>query len=119
MNSEISNKIPADLFSSHRLPSRGVDGFLHHPDLDLIYQLVGVDDEGEAADKFIKDLGYEAINVWLESDNDELYERYGDSGEPECAYWTPSVPDGEGWLLVCITDTEDGPVACYVRQAIA
>ena len=118
MNSLILENLPSDLFSAGRLPARGNDGFTHHPDLELIYLLVGVDDEGEAADKLIKEMGYKAWNVWMEYDNPELHDRYGEIGESDCSSWTPSVPDGEGWLLICITDTEDGPVACYVRLTL-
>lgn len=31
------------------------------------------------------------------------------------ASWTPDAPAGDGWRLVCIQDTEDGPAAFYVR----
>ena len=31
--------------------------------------------------------------------------------------WEPQSPDGEGWFLVAIYDTEDGPYACFGRPA--
>lgn len=29
--------------------------------------------------------------------------------------WQPAPPEGSGWLLACIADTEDGPAAWFVR----
>lgn len=54
----------------------------------------------------------------FESDaSHEQQERYDEGNSPDCSYWTPSRPEGEGWLLAAIYDTEDGPVALYVRSA--
>lgn len=116
MNNIIA-KLPSDLFSAARLPMRDEDGLVCHPDIDLIYELLGVDDEGEASNRFIKELGYKSYQVHMEVDAPVLADRYFENESTNCSQWTPSKPDGEGWLLVCIVDTEDGPVACYVRKS--
>lgn len=116
MNDDIIAKLPTDLFSYARLPERDDDGLVCHPDIDLIHELVGVDDEGEATSKFIEALGYKSSHVQMEIDAPDLADRYFEEESTDCSQWTPSKPDGEGWLLVCIVDTEDGPVACYVRK---
>jgi hypothetical protein len=30
--------------------------------------------------------------------------------------WEPTKPQGEGWFLAGIYDTEDGPYACFTRE---
>lgn len=65
---------------------------------------------------YIKEWGYECRFNSLDSDApDEIIERYADSNEPDCSYWTPNTPDGDGWFLGAIYDTEEGPVACWMR----
>lgn len=46
---------------------------------------------------------------------DEIQERYANSNDPDCSYWHPEAPDGIGWFLAAIYDTEDGPVSLWVR----
>jgi hypothetical protein len=65
---------------------------------------------------FIKRWGYECAFVCLESDApDEIVERYANSNDPDCGYWNPTKPKGDDWILGAIYDTEDGPVACWLR----
>ena len=52
----------------------------------------------------------------------ELHTVFGDfDWHPETGYWAamrawePEAPAGEGWLLAGIADSEDGPVAWFVR----
>jgi len=117
MSAELLALLPADLFNPARLLPRDEDGFTFHPDLEAIIAGLGVGDEGEACDQFIKDMGYEACNIYFEEGvGDEIADRYF-FGEKKDALrnWQPSTPKGEGWLLLCIIDSEDGPVACYAR----
>jgi hypothetical protein len=113
--------LPEDLFAVSRLPARDNNGFLFHPDLELIDKVVydgEIFDEGEACFKYIQKLGYEHACIQLEYDaSDEISARYFESGNPNCSDWEPSKPEGEGWMLAWITDTEDGPVAVYLRLA--
>lgn len=54
---------------------------------------------------------------------DELQKRYYGEGEElaeemfDVSTWQPTPPKGEGWFLIGIYDTEDGPAACFTRQA--
>lgn len=99
-------------FSVERLGMRDEDGHIQHPDMDGI----GFDEFDMGPQ--LRAIGLHSTTVCFESDaSHEQRERYSDSDSPDCSYWTPSRPDGEGWLLAAIYDTEDGPVALYVKRA--
>ncbi len=69
------------------------------------------------------------LEAWLEYQGVEWSDRLMDTevepGSPEalawenldcnCAAWSPQPPEGEGWFLVSIHDTEDGPCAVWLR----
>lgn len=96
-------------FEAARLPARDADGHVNHPDMDGI----GWDEFNMGPQ--LRALGWHSTTVSFESDaSREAQERY--SG-PDCSYWTPTPPEGDGWLLASIYDTEDGPVALFVRSA--
>ncbi len=40
-------------------------------------------------------------------------------GIADCSAWHPTKPDGEGWFIFSIHDTDDGPICVWVRQAVA
>jgi hypothetical protein len=88
---------------------RDKEGWLWHPDYPVC-------DEGTHAGKFLEAFGIEPAFVSMESDDPEGAERYFEAGEPDCSYWTPTPPDGDGWLLLEIYDTEDGPYALFGRD---
>ena len=88
---------------------RDENGHLTHPDLPVC-------DEGVRYDDLLAVFGIEAAFVSMESDApDEVTERYFESGDPDCSDWTPTLPDGDGWVLLEIYDTEDGPYALFGR----
>lgn len=43
------------------------------------------------------------------------YVAYFDNGEGTCALWEPRPPEGDGWFLYSIHDSEDGPIAWWLR----
>lgn len=45
----------------------------------------------------------------------DAYEAMCEAGN--CTAWTPEPPEGDGWVMVSLHDTEDGAVAFYVRPA--
>lgn len=99
-------------FAVERLGMRDEDGHIQHPDMDGI----GFDEFDMGPQ--LRALGWQSKTVSFESDADQaMLDRYDDAGEPDCSYWAPSRPDGEGWLMAAIYGTEDGPVALYVRAA--
>lgn len=88
---------------------RDENGHLTHPDLPAC-------DEGVRYDDLLAVFGIESAFVGMESDAPhDVSERYFDSGDPDCSYWTPTPPDGDGWMLLEIYDTEDGPYALFGR----
>lgn len=57
------------------------------------------------------------IFYYLAFDNDvseEVLDKYIESGSPDVSFWQPSSP-GNGYFLVAIYDTEDGPYACFAK----
>lgn len=92
-----------------RVIVRDEDGYLTHPDFPIC-------DEGTHAGKFLDAFGIEAKFVAMESDDPAAADRYFEAGEAHCSYWTPTAPEGDGWLLLEIYETEDGPYALYGRD---
>ncbi|MEK6294419.1 MAG: hypothetical protein V4793_24135, partial [Paraburkholderia tropica] len=88
---------------------RDEDGYLSHPDFPIC-------DEGTNAGKFLDAFGIDAEFVAMESDDPVAAERYFEAGEAHCSYWTPKPPEGDGWILLEIFDTEDGPCALFGRD---
>lgn len=91
---------------------RTSDGWLYHPDYPTC-------DEGTRADKFLEAFGIETAFVGMESDAPDLAERWHEEGLTDCSEWTPTAPGGDGWLLLEIYDTEDGPYALFGRDHYA
>lgn len=86
---------------------RDEQGWLTHPELPLC-------DEDVRVDRFLKAFGIESAFISMESDVDaESYEQYHE--RVDCSAWTPTPPDGEGWVLLEIYDTEDSPHALFAR----
>jgi len=75
---------------------RDKDGMWLHPGLPW-------EEVGEDVAQCMARLGYEPLLQSLESDS----------------YWIPTTPTGEGWFLAAIFDTEDGPVALWIRPKSA
>ncbi|AYQ38297.1 MULTISPECIES: hypothetical protein [Burkholderia cepacia complex] len=89
---------------------RDQHGMLSHPEIPYL-------DEDVNYQTFFAAFGIESAFVCMETDIDgDAYDRYVESNDPSVSFWTPSAPDGEGWLLLEIYDTDDGPVALYVRE---
>lgn len=91
--------------------NRDKDGLWFHPSFPW-------NDIREEANitSYIENWGYEAKFILMQYDaSDEIQNRYDKADSPDCSYWTPTKPDGEGWILGAIYDTEDGPCACWLR----
>ncbi|CAN7344718.1 hypothetical protein LJR168_001969 [Pseudoxanthomonas sp. LjRoot168] len=109
------------LFAPEAMPVRDESGYAHHPDLDRF--MVGDEPDDITLDTHaIRDAGFEVSFHGLDVDHDE--------GEPEhdeywadgggVTKWQPSSPDGEGWQLVAVYDTEDfGPQSLWLRKVAA
>ena len=77
-------------------------------------------DEATDTRKFYEAFGMEICQVSAESELEwEEYDRLAGlepNGEFNFSEWTPKAPEGEGWKLVSIHDTEDGPYAWWLRD---
>lgn len=111
------------MLAPERMPARDDEGWAAHPDLDLL--LMDPPDGVEAEDSEqpvdpdkLRAAGFDWKYFGMDSqlaEDHPAYHRYFDLGEPNCSDWEPEPPAGEGWRLVAIWDTEDGPQAMFVR----
>jgi hypothetical protein len=92
---------------------RDKDGYLAHPDLPVF-------DESVRIDLFLAAFGIEPAFVSMEFDcpDDPRVEAFFEH-DTSFAWWNPTPPEGEGWLLLEIYVTEDGPAAMFIRENIA
>lgn len=91
---------------------RDSDGHWIHPDLP------DFDEDAGAYNEWLKAQSLETSFVWLESERDDLpaFISYFKNEDLNISAWEPTPPDGDGWFLLCISDTDDGPAACYARR---
>lgn len=90
---------------------RDQDGHWMHPGLPWNE----IEDDADCT-PWIEKWGFDWKLVGLEGDAPpEMVERYFESNESDCSYWTPTPPEGDGWFLAAIYDTEDGPYAMFLR----
>jgi len=86
-------------------------GCWHHPDLPVYEE---GDTPEETVEQWRKRVGIEIHRVDAEDDMDEeAFEEAWDGGG--WLGWEPSKPAGDGWHLIAINDTEDGPMAWWAR----
>lgn len=93
----------------HPTPARDEDGMCVHP------ALMQTDDEANVL-LLLAAYGIRGALVGMEDDAPALYEAYSESGNADCSAWTPTPPAGNGWLLLGVWDTEDGPYALFGRE---
>lgn len=95
-----------------RAIERDAQGLSEPPDLPWL-------DEGMNPPKFFEALGLQLAGVSAQDQLDvDAYDAMAgnyDAKEFNFAAWTPASPEGAGWCLVSIHDTEDGPVAWWLR----
>lgn len=109
------------LFDPSRMPERDDMGFACHPDLDLLLRSESddpVNDESAYLDQAkLREAGFEDHYVEFDGDceDEAIRHRYFGEGEGVIG-WNPSMPEGDGWLMVAVYDTEDGPYAMFVRR---
>lgn len=92
---------------------RDENGMFWHPHLPEFDE--GDDDKCK---QWIAEQGLTVKMVSIESADDEISERYFNSGDPDCSYWEPDRPEGEGWFCLSISDTDDGPVCWWARRVV-
>ncbi|RIJ06069.1 hypothetical protein DXK93_01515 [Achromobacter sp. K91] len=94
---------------------RDDDGYWSHPSLPEL-------DEGESAKAtaWLEGAGLETHIAYLEDEaiDHPAYARYwsGD-GDPNVSDWEPPRPEGTGWFVLSIHDTEGwGPICAWARH---
>lgn len=93
---------------------RDENGFFQHPDLPDFDE-----GDGERCKAWIAEQGLQVKMIALEYHSDEsISERYFEAGDPDCSYWEPDRPEGEGWFCLAIHDTDDGPVCWWARRVV-
>ncbi len=91
------------------LVERDQFGFWTHPN----YPDFADNCSSSEAQETLRRLGLELQNVFMESDAPRLY----DSARSDQRYseWIPTRPEGAGWFVLSIHDTDNAPVCQYVR----
>ncbi|RMM37233.1 hypothetical protein ALQ80_00655 [Pseudomonas coronafaciens pv. oryzae] len=93
---------------------RDENGFFQHPDLPDFDE-----GDGDKCKAWIAEQGLEVVKDELEYASDKaVADRYFEAGDPDCSYWEPDRPDGEGWFCLAIHDTDDGPVCWWARRVV-
>lgn len=98
---------------------RGDDGQGWHPHVPCY---TNPDDEEKSITPLLRAQGYESAAVSGEGEApfiDEVLEEGGDAYWAAMQAWQPTPPDGEGWRLAAVIDTENGPYAYFVRPQAA
>lgn len=99
------------LFDQVRLPAPDQYGFFSHPDLDRV---LATEDELTQDEVIAKVLERHWESQFVSGEdlvNEETLE-YDVRG------WKPEPPAGDGWRIISVFDTEDGPYAMFVRPRV-
>ncbi|MEQ4313775.1 hypothetical protein ABNM01_11465 [Pseudomonas syringae] len=93
---------------------RDENGFFEHPDMPAFDE-----GDGEKCKAWVAEQALDVRKVELEYASDQaVADRYFEAGDPDCSYWEPDCPDGEGWFCLSIHDTDDGPVCWWARRLV-
>lgn len=91
------------------LVERDQFGFWTHPN----YPDLADNCSSNEAQETLRRLGLELQTVFMESDAPRLYDFA--RSDQRYSEWIPTRPEGSGWFVLSIHDTENGPVCQYVR----
>jgi hypothetical protein len=73
-------------------------------------------EEDAIAKSWFAEHGLDLAIVELEYEPPEVADKYFEDGGPDFSYWQPTHPEGEGWFIFSIHDSDDGPVCVWVRN---
>jgi hypothetical protein len=97
------------LYDPERLPPRHVEtGETYHPDLPS-----WPDDEQQSILPLLHAQGFDV--QFVQGDFLEGVFEDAEAYRKEMRTWQPRPPAGDGWRLVAVGDTEDGPYATFIR----
>lgn len=97
---------------------RDTDGYWSHPFVPVFAGTDAATDDSPKWQDWLAQQGLEQSFSRL-ADEDESHPAYVSYFEHESANasaWEPQPPQGDGWFLLGIDDTEDGPCAWFVRR---
>ncbi|CAD7741131.1 hypothetical protein LMG31884_47320 (plasmid) [Xanthomonas hydrangeae] len=96
-----------EYFDPKRQPARDKFGFTFHADLDLFTT------DGFYDSNALLSAGFHFCQITLESDDPALLQRYYE--DPlALTRWHPEPPSS-GWRMVGLYDTDNNPVAIFIR----
>lgn len=93
--------------------------FWEHPSWDLLLKTVEDECELYKIKEFLDSFDAEIKFVWFENDpmvSEEIIDQYFEGDCDVLTSWNPVVPDGSGWILLSIHDTDDGAVSLWGRN---
>lgn len=94
-------------------------GEWHHPDMPIFQGNDESTSDSPTWEDWVKEQGLEVSRRSLEDEDDShpVYQTYfEEQSDPSFLAWEPQPPEGDGWFLLAIGDTEDGPQAWFVRR---
>lgn len=95
---------------------RNEGGYWTHPDYLELFGGREIISKAEFVE-FCDKNSIESTIVELECDDDEeVNKSYFEDGNPDISKWEPSKPDGDGWFIGSIHDTDDGPICVWFRK---
>jgi hypothetical protein len=95
-------------------PQRDENGYWTHPDYFVPANGMEFGAPGEFA-AWLDNNRIVGHLQWMESDvTDDQLEAL-EAGDGDISQWSPTPPEGDGWFIGSIHDTEDGPVCYWLR----
>ncbi len=91
------------------LPARDSGGHCYHP-------AIPDTDEDVNIVMLLAAFGVACKLVSMESDAPSQYDTLMEAGDTDFSAWNPTPPAGDGWKLLALYDTEDGPHALFGRK---
>ncbi|MFS8930982.1 hypothetical protein [Cupriavidus taiwanensis] len=101
----------ADELLAPREIRRDANGHVQHPAMPSLGEAVCIAE-------FLSAFGLEVDAIAMEDDDRTAWEQYTEAENTDCSFWNPSTPSGEGWVLLEIFESEDGPSALYARRKL-
>ncbi|EMG6528428.1 MULTISPECIES: hypothetical protein [Providencia] len=83
---------------------------------------IPVSEDGEYLKQWFDNNCLEICNVYMDGDIDEshpTFKRYFIDGDCDISGWVPSKPQGDGWFIGGIFESEDGPACSWLRPDVA